>query len=219
MANQIPYTPGYWTIPDVSYRGRILTVDLLDGLLPAMTQEQASAHAKANPNGFITRDLPMYFAIFRALEQQRTQLDVSAPVAFLRKSMQHNWLQTLTAIDYTPRGKLDIVTHGVGTEKPYSQEADVVGPDGQITQEDRACLAALLGTGDVKTINRVSAYINNTPAYLLRVNANPSEVDRCVVRFRSCADWVYLYCSRRPQDSDPALGVRRVAPLSGARKR
>ena len=204
MGNQIQHTPGYWTIQNVQHRGERLTVELLDGLLPAMTQEQAGAHARANPDRFRVWELPMYFAVFRALEQQQTQPGVSAPVKFIRKSAQYYWLQTLTAIDYMSKGK-DVITHGIGTEKPYSQEVDAVGPSGQITQEDSAYLKALVGTGDVENIKRVLKFIYDAPVCAWGIDA--LEVGRSAVGIHA----YYLSCVRNPQYSYPALGVREGA--------
>jgi len=212
----ILYIPRHWRISNVLYRGKTLTVDLLGDLLPKMTQEQAGAYARANPDEFVARDLPMYFAILSALEQQRDLPGASAPVEFLRKSMRSDWLQTLTAIDYLPEGKRDVVTHGVGTGKPYRQKVDVVGPDRQIMPEDSACLEALVGTGDVETVKRVLTFIHGTPTYLWRVNYKPSEVARRVAGFNAPYSGFGLDCYRDPRGSSPALGVRRVAPRSGA---
>ncbi|MBI4095923.1 MAG: hypothetical protein HY438_03625 [DPANN group archaeon] len=216
MANLKPiqYTHGesFWRIHGVQYGGKSLTVELLDGLLPAMTQAEAGAHAKANPDKFTAQDLPMYFGILRALEQQQTEWDVSAPVAFLRKSMQDNYLMTLTGIAYMPKGE-DVVIHGVGTEKPYQKKVDVAGLSRQITQEDSACLEALVGTGNVGAVDKVFRFINGTPTYLFRVNYKPPAVERRVARFDAYADVVGLDCDGDPQDPVTSLGVRRVAPL------
>ena len=213
--NQIPYTPGHWTIPDVQYRGKMLTVDLLDGLLPEMTQAKAGAYARANPDDFTARDLPMYFAVFRALEQQRIRPGASAPVAFLRKSMRNNWLQTLTAIDYAPKGE-DVVTHGVGTKKPRQQKINLVEHGGRITRKDSACLEVLLGTGDVETVDRVFTFINAKPTYLWTLGHKPLKVDRHVAGFNADYGWSYLGGDGNPRDVLASLGVRRVAPLGSA---
>ncbi|HIH14357.1 MAG TPA: hypothetical protein HA224_03820 [Nanoarchaeota archaeon] len=202
------HSESYWSIPNVWYRGKWLTVELRDSLLPEMTQAQAGAYIRANPDGFVTRELPMYFAIFRSLEQQRTQPDVSAPLAFIRKSIRIDWLQTLTAIDYLPKDEKDVVTHGIGTEKPHQKKVDVVGPNRQITQEDSACLEALVGTGNVGTVNRVLTFINSAPVYLWRLNSKPFEVYGCVARLYADADGSYLDCKENPQLALSSLGVR-----------
>jgi len=219
MSEQIPYDPGHWRISNVQHRGRTLIVDLLDSLLLARTQEQAGVHARANPNGFTTRDLPMYFAVFRALEKQHQMgIDVSTPVAFIRTSMRKKHLLTLTAVDYSPKGK-SVVTYGVGTEKPYQQKVDVVGHDRRIAQKDSARLEALLGIGNVEEINRVFRFINGTPVYLRKVDAKPLEADRRVAGVDADYAKAYLDCGGELWGIYPALGIREVTPLRGARKR
>lgn len=213
--NPLEYHPpgnGYWRVPDVSYRGKTnQTFDLLHGLLPVMTQERAIARTRAaKPGDFVHADLPLYFAVFSALEQLQKKLDVSAPVAFLQKSMRENCLMTLTGVEYAPEGE-DMVTHGVGTKNLHQQKANVVGPDRQITQEDGACLEALLGTGDVSEVGKVLQFINGTPIWIWRVNSRPREVATRVVRLYANSDGVDLDCNWDPQGSNPAFGVRRVA--------
>ena len=205
-------TQDYWKVSGVNYKNGIYTVELAKSLLDsgnAKTQDNWAKYteqAKQNGN-FYTGDMPLYHSLFTALFRQKNNRESEEARTFIQKQMRDKWLMTLTRIAYQPKGD-DLVIHNYGTKDKYEAKSLVVGADRIIKSGDSKALEAILGTGNIQEINSVYNWINQTPAYIWRVNSNPSKVDERVARFNADADWVNLYCSRDPAGSYPSLGVR-----------
>ncbi|MFA5174467.1 MAG: hypothetical protein WC438_04775 [Candidatus Pacearchaeota archaeon] len=206
----------YWTIPNVSYRNGIHTFDLSKTLLEngqAKTQEQWAEYRKiAQPKAeFYTGDMPLYHAVFTALFEQKDnpQFKQIAEEArqFIQNSMRQKCPITLTRIAYQPRGK-DKIIHNYKTNEQYELEEKIIGPDRLIESGDCLALKSLLGNGDINKINSVYQWINQTNAYLWRLNEKPKNVDERVARFNALSDGVDLDCYGVPEDADASLGVR-----------
>ncbi|MFA5174463.1 MAG: hypothetical protein WC438_04755 [Candidatus Pacearchaeota archaeon] len=214
----------YWTIPNVSYRNGIHTFDLSKTLLEngqAKTQEQWAEYRKiAQPKAeFYTGDMPLYHAVFTALFEQKDnpQFKQIAEEArqFIQNSMRQKCPITLTRIAYQPRGK-DKIIHNYKTNEQYELEEKIIGPDRLIESGDCLALKSLLGNGDINKINSVYQWINQTNAYLWRLNEKPKNVDERVARFDASSGGVNLYCYWGPEYADASLGVRLVVRPKGA---
>ena len=89
--------------------------DLSTTLLPAQTQEQHAEHArKARPDEFRACGAPLVYAICKVLYEHKDNKKYARVVEeaknFLQKTFQENWLNTLSRVQYNPRG-LDKIIH------------------------------------------------------------------------------------------------------------
>ncbi|MFA5174466.1 MAG: hypothetical protein WC438_04770 [Candidatus Pacearchaeota archaeon] len=210
----------YWTIPNVSYRNGIHTFDLSKTLLEngqAKTQEQWAEYRKiAQPKAeFYTGDMPLYHAVFTALFEQKDNPESEEARKFIQKSMRQKYPITLTRIAYQPRGK-DKIIHNYKTNEQYELEENIIGPDRLIESGDSSALKALLGNEDINQINSIYNWINQTNAYLFRLNSKPKSVDERVAGFGAGSDRVCLSCGRYPEVAGASLGVRLVVRPKGA---
>lgn len=210
----------YWSIDGIQYRGARCRVDLMKTLLEAgvsKTQDQWATHYTANkPNGnFHAPDYPLLYGLLKGMHNIRSDpvhaTTIEEARTFLQSSARAKWLMTLTRIQYNPSGR-DKIIHNFGTNDRYDEEVDFVGPDHSVKSSTTPQIyPALLGTPDtLAEINSVFNWLNQTDAYLYRVNAKPREQIERVARFYAGSDWAYLDCGRGPQYSYAGLGVRVV---------
>jgi len=208
----------YWRVPGVNYRNGVYIVDLAKTLLDsgnAKTQDDWAKYTEEakQKQDFYTGDMPLYHALFTAWFKQKDKKEdkkESEEVReFIQKQMREKWFTTLTRIAYQPQGD-DLVMHNYGTKDKYEISSSIVGADRFIESGDSKALESILGTGNISEINAVYNWINQTPAYIWRVNRKPSKVDERVARFGAIAVGVGLGCYGGPAVSYPSLGVRFV---------
>jgi len=90
-------------------------------------------------------------------------------------------------------------------------EENLVGKDGWIKDiSDKEVLTAIFGTEDIKKINEVFQWINQTNAYLWRLNSKPSKRDERVVGFGALSGGLFLSCDGYPAGRYPAFRVLKV---------
>ena len=202
----------FWKIENVDYKGKIGDYDLLKTLLDSgnsKTQDkwiEYSKNAKQN-NAFYVGDMPLYHSIFTAISKVNNK-DAEQAREFIKKEMRAKYPMTLTRIRYNPKGK-DEVINNFNMDDEYEIQADFVGKDGYIKDvSDKDYLKAILGTDNIAEINQVYQKINQTDAYIWRVNKKPKSIDERVARFDACSDRVNLGCDGDLSGRGPALGVR-----------
>ena len=205
----------YWTISDVNYRGKIWNIDLSKSLLDngnAKTQDEwaeYSKQAKQN-NEFYVGDMPLYYAVFTALFNQKDKPESQEARDFIQEQMREKWLMTLTRIAYQPKGK-DKIIHNYNLLDEYKIRENMVGEDKFIESGDGLALNAILGTDNINEINQVYQFINGTKGYIWRLNFKPKNIDERVARFSADSDGAGLDCYRIPEGSGGLLGVRGCA--------
>jgi hypothetical protein len=202
----------FWRI-NINYRNAVYRADLskslLDGGIARTQQEWAKYTNDAKPKGdFYVGDMPLYFSILSAFSKA-TGKDADEAREFLKKQMRAKWLMTLTRVQYNPKGS-DKIIHNFYTPDIYEVQNNFIGGDSWIKDVDTTNLEALLGNGDKSQINAVFQKINDTDAYLWRVNSKPKKVDERVAWFGAGSDRADLDCDRGPSGSDSLLGVRMV---------
>jgi len=206
----------FWRITGVSYRNGIYQVDVSKVLLPSGTQdEQAQRRKEAlTKDSAYTPSYPEFYGVIDTVHKNREgpyKDQIEAARTSLSELVEGRWLMTLTRIRYAPHGQ-DVVIHNYGQDDAYETHANVVGPDGVITEPGTnagAALQALLGTQQSpQKIDQVYRWFRNTAAYLLRVNSRPRSVDERVAGFFADSDEADLYCRVGLLFSVASLGVR-----------
>jgi hypothetical protein len=202
----------FWKIPDIHYREEVLTADLSSKLLPVRTQQQHAEHRNLAQEGeFVTADMPFYIAMFKALFEQKDALEYAGQARdFIRDTMRQRFPITLTRIAYSPEDK-DTVTHNYGTKDGYKVRANIVGHDGLIQRGDKTALNAVLGTGDVKGLNKLFNWLNGTDLSIYRFNEKLKVETEAVARLLTGLDFARVYCSGLPDYAIASLGVRIIA--------
>ena len=205
----------FWTINDVQYRNQIYKVDLLKTLLDegnSKTQDEwieYSINAKKN-NDFFCADMPLQYAIFKALYNSPDNGEKEQARQFIQKSMRETWLSSLSRIFYSPSGNDKIIHNYKIPNEEYETSNLVVGKDRELEVSDKNVLEALVLTKDVDEVKKVLNWINETPVWIWRLNNKPKNVDERVARFSAYDVRAVLNCVGSPSYQDSSLGVRAV---------
>lgn len=200
----------FWTIQNVNYNGKISDYELSKNLLDSATQDEYIKNyliAKQN-NGFHCADMPLQYAIFKALHDSNSTEKEDARL-FIQKSMREKYLMTLTRILYKPTKKTpDKVVHNYGLpNEEYIKAVDFVGPDRELILDDKNVLEALLLTNDTDEVKNVLKWINQTPVWIWRLNSKPNKLDGRVARFYADFVRANLSCNRNPSNRNSSLGI------------
>ena len=213
-------TQDSWKIEGVEYRDGIYTVNLAKQLLDngkAKTQQEWIDYRNQS-NSFYTADMPLHHSIFKALYQQRDTTEAKEARKFLEQQFREKWLQTLTRITYTPKGK-DKLTHNIGTQEQYEINENIVGENEQIINIKKPkFLEALLGSSNKEEINNIYKWITNKDAHIWRINKNPKQNLERVARFDLGSDWAYLDCYWGLDYSGASLGVNACREATRSQK-
>ena len=207
----IQLTNDSWIIPEVSYRNNIYTAKLSRTLLDSgalKTQEQWAEYREQaiKSGGFYTGDMPLQHAIFKRVFQEKDKPEAEQIRVFLQEQMRTRYLATLTRIPYQPVGD-DLIIHNYHTNDEYKLNELIVGPDREIKQADSKAVEVLLGTRDISEISAVYKWLNQTPAWIWRLNEKPKKVDERVARFSAGSVRAYFVCGSYPACCDASLGV------------
>jgi len=207
---------GFWTIPGVNYKRRIIgigTYRLFEQMTPAMNQEQLAEFyekEKQKGNPYPTDASLLWTICTSAYTLKNTNPQEAEKLKVFLKNSFREYPNTLTRIIYNPSGK-DKIVYNYRTSGQYYLDAKVVGPDGGINEiPDKNILEKFLGTSNIKQINEVSQWINNTNMYIWRMNLNPETKDERVARFNALDGRFDLVCDRFPPSKFPAFRVLRV---------
>lgn len=206
-------TDDFWTINNVQYRNQIYNVDLLKTLLDdgsSKTQDEwveYSINAKKN-NDFSCVDMPLQYAIFKALYNSPDNGEKEQARQFIQKSMRETWLSSLSRIFYSPSGNDKIIHNYKILNEEYEISKLVVGKDRELEVSDKNVLEALVLTNDVDEVKKVLNWINETPVWIWRLNNKPKDVDERVARFVASDDRAGLSCNWGPSYLGSSLGVR-----------
>ena len=218
--NPVSTNAEFWTIPNVSYRGISTSVEVLKSLLDnkkCRTQDDwASYSEQARTNGdFYVPDYPLFYATLEKMFDLRDSIDYKQQVEEMRTTLQSlsraNWLMTLTRVQYSPKGK-DNIIHNYGLGDKYELQESFVGEDGELpAKSSENVYQSFLGTGNsVNKIKDVFQWLNETPTYIWRLNSKPKQLDERVARFGANSGRAYLYCNGGPTSTDSSLGVRAI---------
>ena len=216
-----------WSISGVEYRNGVYTVDLAKSLLDGRNSRQQAewidysqeAIAKGE---FYTPDYPLFYgivrALFRAKDEPAKLQEAEEAKKFLQDTSRARWLMTLTRIKYQPQVNLlkraiygveDIIVHNYGMSDSYEEKTNFIGADGFIKDvASPASCKALLGTDNITEINNLAHWLNETDAYLWRVNSKPENVDERVAWLSAYSGWVVLGCGGSLSGAVASLGVR-----------
>lgn len=203
----------HWDVPEVGYRGEIVTYRVFGEMAPSMTQDKlaefdSQEKPKGNPHPM---DSVLHYAIASAAHKLRNESPQEAEKlrTFLQQGCRR-YPHTLTRIAYNPSGN-DRIIHNYGTLDQYSLEGDVVGKDGLITDiSDKKVLELFLGTENVSEINEIAQWINGTNSSIWRLNSKPKQREERVVGFGACSYRFDLNVLRGPLVGYPAFLVSRV---------
>jgi len=210
MENGLIYTPkreGFWSF-DVGDG----ILDLLDTLLPVMTQDQSATYF--SQDGFSTCTAPQFFLIGGKLHEMRNSEGDARKVAesarqFIKQGIRGNLLNTQTRISYSLDGQ-DTITHDYGRANPVVNNVNLVGQDG-LPEKVLSLETSLALTGKKpEEVGAIMSYLNETQGYVWRFNSKPKNVaqDR-VVRLSAYSGRFGLSCYYRdPQNAGASFGVR-----------
>jgi len=192
---------GCWVIP--SEKGDFY---LAQELNPAMTQSELAGFA--SPEGFRAMSMKGYMDVLSALyELRNTGSDAKSAMLFVRNAMRTSFPSTLTRVKYNLKGK-DTIIHGYKTPEQEKIRIDFIGENGDITQVlSLEQSLALTGRKPEETAE-IMRYINETPAFVWRLNSKPQSVDERVAWFCAGSVWAGFGCGRSGSDRSASLGVR-----------
>ena len=215
-------TKSYWTFEKKDFQKSIqehitrfsriddFVVDLNTELNPEMNQKQLADYTieARKVGGFGAVNMPITFGLKEAAYDLRKKLPDDSLRSFLENSLTNHWLISLTRILNQPKEK-DTVIHNYKLPEQEEVKAKIIGPDQWIKEsKNKEYLTSVLGTNDVKKINDVFQWINETNAYIWRANSKPSSDDERVAHWVADCDRVVLYCLRFPEFSESSFGVR-----------
>ena len=164
----------------------------------------------------------MVYAVCKALYENRDNKKYAQTIEearnFLQKTFQENWLNTLSRVQYNPRG-LDKIIHEYKQTAKDEKTAKLVGSDGFITKPEtnaqEYCRALLSTKDDVNKINEVFKWVTGKESYAWRINSAPSSIAERVLVLGVGSD--VRFDVGTDVDGDygrPALGVRRAKNFS-----
>jgi len=192
---------GYWVIP--TEKGDL---HLAQELLPPMNQSELAGFI--SPEGFRAMSMEGYMDVLSALYDLRnTGNDAKNAMLFVRDAMRSNFPNTLTRIRYAPKGK-DTVIHGYKTPEQKKRRVTFVGEDGDITKVLSAEQSLALTGRKPEEAAEIIRYINETPAFIWRLNSKPQSIDERVAGFIAGSGGASLDCDRDVSDRVASLGVR-----------
>lgn len=204
----------FWTIDNVIYRRETWKVDLAKTLLDngaTKTQDNWIAYTRdARTQGaFYLPDFPLFHATINALYKQRENPNIEEIRAWLQQQSRAKYFMTTTRILYKASGN-DEVIHDHTLPAAQRIEVSFVGSDGWIKDSaSPQAVQTLLGTTqNMQEINKVYRWLNQTDAYLWRLNNRSQHDTERVARFVADSDRVDFNCNRDLQDSDSGFGVR-----------
>jgi hypothetical protein len=212
---QIISSEDYWTISGVNYRKGIYSVNLMKSLLDGgnkKTQYDWAEYSRtAQENNLpYTADMPLHHSVIKTAYEQRDHPDFKQTAEeirqFIHKTFREGWPTTLTRIAYQPNGK-DKIIHNYSMPNEYSLDELIVGPDREIEGRDKNALKAILGTDNLKEIQDIYQWLNQTPTWIWRVDDKPINIDERVAWFGAGSNRTVLGCDRYPSDQDSSLGV------------
>jgi len=184
-----------WDIPEVPYRGKIITCRVYKNLTPAMNAEQLAKYyekQKKDGNPYPT-DSILTWNIF----SKASDLDENSKTSELRNFFYkavREFLKTSSIVNYNPFEEKDEAVHNYNTSDQYSLRENIAGPDGFITGiPDKKTLKSLLGKSNVNEINKTSQYLNETDMSIWRLIRKPTQKEKRVVRFYADGGRLGLY--------------------------
>ena len=175
---------------------------LSDKLIPAMAQDESAGYRSVR--GCHALSAEEVFSVIDAMRGIGGEV-VEGAREFLKQAMGSNSPSTQTRVIYTPN-RTDRIIHGYGTESAVERKARLVGPDGNVNEVLSIAGSKALTGKTPEQVSELMKYVNGTPAYIWRVNSNPSSNDERVVRLIAYSDWAGLGAGRDPRVAGPRLG-------------
>ena len=209
----IAQSDGFYSIQGVVYRDGLYTADISKQLLEfsgVKTQKEWAEYSKLakENNRFFTPDFPLFYSILKAAYSSidtKTKEDLRKTI---KKLSREHVLTTLSSPVYKPNG-LDEIIHNFNMEGRYSNKLNLVGPDGWVKDSNNNFCQYLLGAKDNNhQINSVFKWLNETDAYIWRLNQKPEKIEKRVAGFNAYSGGAYLNCNWNPSFSYSSLGVR-----------
>jgi len=209
-----PVSEGFWIVEGVKDKGKTANYRIFEKMALAMNPDDLinySIKEKEKGNPYLG-SAPLNMALFsRAEELSHKNIEgIDSLRNFFRRGLE-KFPYTLSRAVYNPQGEIDKAVHNYGTSDEYVLEENLVGKDGWIKDiSDKEVLTAIFGTEDIKKINEVFQWINQTNAYLWRLNSKPSKRDERVVGFDASPGRLLLDCLWDPAIRYPAFRVLKV---------
>ena len=204
-------TEHYWTVQIIGSDGNARSGVMCEAMTPAMNIMQlAKLRGQQKPKGN-PHPANMYEVLQFATRAYNLREEFPEQAESLRTTLQNGmrrYANTTTVVAYNPEGQQDEVIHDYQTSDSKIIQGDFVGCDGDIEKvQPLSLLEATLGTRDIDEINNIAQWLNNTPAYLWRVNSKPQKRDERVARFVAGSYGLDFGCDWNPQGQYPAFRV------------
>ena len=205
---------GYWEIEGVCANGESRNYHVFEKMTSAMNHNRLieySMSEKEKGNPFVEDSIWTWAIFSRAYELRNKHPE---DIERLRKNLQlclKQYPNTLTRAVYNPEGVIDKAVHNYGTPDEYILNGNLVGKDNWVNKiEDKEVLTSIIGEENTDKLNQVSQWLNNTDAYLWRLNSKPSQQDERVVGFSALSGGLIFGCYWYPADRYPAFRVLRI---------
>ncbi len=130
----------------------------------------------------------------------------------LHTTFRKNYIRALSVASYSSIKSENGIIHNYNTYDEFFEQGIVLGPNENVNNlnlKQRKALDLILKQKDLRTLNKVSQAINQTPFHLWRLNSKPSEKIQRGVVFDAVADRFFVDACWSLSDSDPAVRVLR----------
>jgi hypothetical protein len=129
---------------------------------------------------------------------------------FIQENTRGHYMMTLTRIGYSPNPQsIDEVIHNYKQDDESAIDQTMLGPDREITADDKQFLKALIGDDNTKNIRNTYKWLNDTaPVWIWRQNQRADQKVEAVVRFYADSDGFNFDCYWSPLMEGRSFGVR-----------
>lgn len=191
----------FFTIPEVSYRGKTRTYNLFEELTPFMNNSKRieyniKARQKGNP---IIPDAPLTMNLMHKLSKskpgEKSGYEINDAKNFLFQNLKI-YIVTASNVFYNSVGN-DSGIHNIGTKDKYSVKGNFIGKDDWIMNLSKEGIFRKVFGLSAKQINEFSNWMFDRNSYLLRINRKPEQdKEERNVGLNVCSDRFLLdgYC-------------------------
>lgn len=204
----------FYRISGIKYRGEFISCDFDKAVLRRRTQDEYASLAWAAKAAEVRiACAPLVYAICRTLYQNQDCENLVENARQCIENMLDSGIITLSRAVHKDRGS--IVFHDYAQKTQYVINANLLGPDGKITdmQTDNAkeyCQAVLNTVDSVEEINAVFNWLTGRDAYASRIGSEPDLESGRVIALRLGNAGLMIDSSLGLQTVVVAMGVRQV---------
>ncbi len=205
----IKVVPAYFEITKQNKEGEEIKYNLMYKLSDPMNVEQTAEHyenAKKEGNPLPLTSIQTLELLEDIGNSRNNQLK-----NHVYNLLRNNWIATTSVVEYNPKGQEDKAIHNYKTSDELSEYGNLIGGDDLIKNIDNLnVLELLVGTKDIKRLNKISNSTNNTPMYFWRLNSKPDKSIQSRVRFFAISDGLSLVAIRDLSSEFPAFLVEQI---------